>query len=173
MPLTLDGTTGVSAVQTGSIQSDDLAAGVGGKVLQVVQSSHETEIISTSESFVDTDLSASITPSSTSSKVLVMVNQPMIADRNGQKVGLLLRVLRNSTVVLSHDSGRTFFFNSDAASLVKLALVYAVSPLDSPNTTSSITYKTQFAVDDSSAVGNVQANVTNQESTITLMEIAG
>ena len=69
--------TGISAggLPAGTVTSATLASGVGGKVLQVISAVKTDRQSSTSDSFVDiTGLSASITPSATTSKVLVQVN---------------------------------------------------------------------------------------------------
>ena len=54
-----------------------LPAGVGGKVLQVVSFNTTTQTQTTSTSFIDTAITGSITPSSTSSKVLIIVACPV------------------------------------------------------------------------------------------------
>ena len=80
MPITLNGSGTVSGISVGGlpngiIQSADFATGVGGKILQVKQTVKLDTFSSTSLSDVDvTGLSVSITPSSSSNKVLVMVN---------------------------------------------------------------------------------------------------
>ncbi len=59
-----------------------LPAGVGGKVLQVVQATHGTEVSITGTSanttVSDTGLTANITPSSSSNKILVLVQQSLL-----------------------------------------------------------------------------------------------
>jgi len=171
MPLTLDGTNGVSAVQAGSIQSDDLAAGVGGKVLQVVQGTTTTSTNNASTSYADTTLTASITPSSTSSKVLVLISQSYRMDeRSDDKVRVELRLLRGSTTIgtdpiaeSQHQSGAQLQIHNGMKN---------IQYLDSPNTTNLTAYKVQgrsgFAT-----IQNLFFQPISLNSTITLMEISG
>ena len=63
--------SGPSAVANGSISAADLASGVGGKVLQVVTATFASQSESSSASYVATGLTASITPSSASNKILI------------------------------------------------------------------------------------------------------
>ena len=85
MATIINGTTGIDKIQDGTVVDADIAslaaskltgdlpAGMGGKVLQVVHSTYSTETNSSTETFTDSGLSVSITPSSTSSKILVFV----------------------------------------------------------------------------------------------------
>ena len=79
MPIVINGSgsiTGISAggLPDGCVTADDLASGVGRKILQVVQATKGDVFTTTSTSNVDvTGLSASITPASTSNKILVTV----------------------------------------------------------------------------------------------------
>ena len=65
MAVTIDGTTGVSAVQAGAVTTSDLPAGT---VLQVVNATYATQVTIASTSFSATGLTASITPTSATSK---------------------------------------------------------------------------------------------------------
>ena len=139
------------------------AAGVHipGHVMQVVSGSTTTNTVSTSATFADTTLSASITPTSASSKILILVDQNVRAQGNDSWLGL--RILRGSVVVKQTSylaSSSTGYANSQAA----------YNHLDSPNTTSATVYKTQFNKSQGTSA-RVQDN--NVISTITLMEIAG
>jgi hypothetical protein len=132
-----------------------------GAVLQVVSGSTTTRTVSTSATFADTTLSASITPTSASSKILILVDQNVRASGTDSWLGL--RILRGSVVVKQTSylvSSSTGYANSQAA----------YNHLDSPNTTSATVYKTQFNKPQGTSA-RVQDN--NVISTITLMEIAG
>ena len=63
------------------IKDNKLASGTG-NVLQVVAATESTGVTTTSQSYQDTGLSASITPSATSSKILVIVSQNIRVHRN-------------------------------------------------------------------------------------------
>jgi len=172
MTVTIDGTTGVSLVQDGVITDANLPAG---SVLQVVQGSTSTSSSNTTASFADTGLSASITPSSTSSKILIIVDQHAIMERRGdQNIGMGYRILRDSTVVAGGETNSELYF-SDANGNTNLDIYQRQNRvyLDSPSTTSAITYKTQGRPDQTANGGKAGFNIGGITSYITLMEIAG
>lgn len=159
MAVTINGTTGVSAVQAGAVTTSDLPAGT---VLQVVQAVYATETETSSSTFSDTGLTVSITPSAASSKVLVIVSQDIGKRTNDLLANL--RLMRNSTSLgniasLGTNSAVTIFGNNSGFAY-----------LDSPATTSATTYKTQFNSSNGLAAARVCSN--NQQSTITVLEIA-
>ena len=145
-----------------------LPSGTGGKVLQVVQQVLATQTDSTSTTMIDTGLSASITPSSTSSKILVTVNHRTF--KNSAAQGMDMQLLRDSTnlgeIVRGHMyDGTTGEINS--------AVTFCY--LDSPSTTSSVTYKTQFSHNNGNG-GTIRGCMDSSgggRDFITLMEIAG
>jgi hypothetical protein len=139
------------------------AAG-GGKVLQVVNASYSTDTQNNTSTFADTGLTATITPSSATSKVLVFVSQSGVSkqgsDTNGQ-----LRLLRGATALISFEMAFGWSQNSNSNAVAAATTTY----LDSPATTSATTYKTQFCSASNSSQANVQRF--GSASTITLMEI--
>ena len=143
-------------------------AGAGG-VLQVVNATYGTQTSSSSSTFADTGLTASITPSSASSKVLVFVNISGIR-KVTNNTWCELRLLKNSTVLFNMESsaGRNGSATDNAVGSA------STTYLDSPATTSATTYKVQFssANNNAEAIINAAGN-TGSTSTITLMEIAG
>jgi hypothetical protein len=145
-----------------------------GSVLQVVSAKYDTEVINTSTTLADTGLTATITPSNTSSKILVLVAQPVWLERSGgESIYGFWYLLRGSTTLTNNrfDIESELNNESDRA----LGTTYAESYLDSPATTSATTYKTQFKAGLSTASPQVvsQKGGTGYYSTITLMEIAG
>ena len=98
MPVSINGNTGVitgiavGGLPDGIVDGDTLATGVGGKVLQVVNTV-KTDVFSgqsVSNAFVDiTGLTLSITPSSSSNKILIEFDVCM-GSNNGCRNGLLL-----------------------------------------------------------------------------------
>jgi len=130
-----------------------------GKIGQVVQSVYSTEVTLTT-SYADTGLSASITPSFTSSKILITVNQHVYFNSNG----LSLRILRDSTAILTPPVNYTLHDGSANNNRFYYPLQY----LDSPSSTSSITYKTQGILH---ASGTMRVQGDNNHSIITLMEV--
>jgi hypothetical protein len=147
------------------------AAIATGKVLQVVQSTTTTPTSTTSTSYADTTLSGAITPSATSSKILVIVNQDIRTASSSDRTGGSLQLLRGSTVVYSGDAAYEVFFETGGSNLMQIYLRQNLNYLDSPSSTSELTYKTQARIYQSGTTITTQES--NIEATITLMEIAG
>jgi hypothetical protein len=149
-----------------------LPAGVGGKVLQVVQAETNTEVGNTATSYVDTGLTATITPSSTSNKILILVQQAFeMQDPGDSTVGANIRLMRDSTAIYKDGPSFSIYFEINAADSPRIFNSYPMNYLDSPSSTSAITYKTQSRVYQSGDSLNTQAS--GADSSITLMEIAG
>jgi hypothetical protein len=137
-----------------------------GSVLQVVQGVTSTEVTSSLATYVNTGLSASITPRFSTSKILVMVTHGTITKSNGLSTNrVMMKLLRDSTDLAIFGNGLLY-----TATALQNRGSAVFNYLDSPATTSSITYKTQFANGDAAAEVQVQTN--NSASSITLMEIA-
>jgi hypothetical protein len=137
-----------------------------GTVLQVVTGSTSTQAFSASSTYSDTLLTASITPKSTSSKVLVFVHHADCKITDASSTGLGLRLFRGATNIqqFATELGR---FVSATQNFFDSSTVY----LDSPATTSATTYKTQFNSSNNSNGVALQAASSGQ-SVITLMEIS-
>ena len=140
-----------------------------GSVLQVVNATASTEISSSSATLTDTTLTATITPKFATSKILVFVNQNGLRKTNSSPSSdMKLVLVRNGSVIVGI-SLYSFYTNT---SLEIRGQTLSTSYLDSPATTSSVTYKTQFSNPDAAGVVTVQNEAGNAPSTITLMEIA-
>ena len=140
----------------------------GGKVLQVVNTTYATEVASTSSTFVDTGLTATITPTSATSKILIIVSQ-MGVSKTGD-VRIKMQLLRGATTILKMGDINAY---TGASGFNNIGSITG-SFLDSPATTSATTYKTQFASQTGAAtvyVQNYASDNTSSVSTITLMEI--
>jgi hypothetical protein len=142
------------------------AGGGGGKVLQVVNATYSTQVSTSTNTYVDTGLTASITPSLVSSKVLVFVSQSSVGKSvaNAGTYGAL-KLLRGSTDLVNFETQFAFTNTAIEQGVAAASTTY----LDSPATTSSTTYKTQVK-----SAGNTSAVLVQQgtsTSTITLMEI--
>ena len=140
-----------------------------GKVLQVVTSSYSTQVSNSTGSAFSTGLSASITPSSTSSKVLILVNQNFGATTGGASNNIDFE-LRLNTSGNTLTSTRCRYDN--ITNLYIMGMSWALNHLHSPSTTSSITYET-VGKETNSASKQVMAQYGNTTSTMILMEIAG
>ena len=142
-----------------------------GSVLQVVTGTDSSAANITSTSFVDTGLSASITPSATSSKVLVICSMHTFVYAPGDIPYAYLKLLRDSTSLTEFQSGtKGDAHESDNNSY--LAAAPTVAYLDSPSSTSSLTYKTQAKYAGSGSGYITTANSGQTESLI-LIEIGG
>ena len=107
-----------------------------GHVIQVVQSTSQSAFTSTSTSYVDTGRSVEITPKFATSKVLVTVSATMSASAiNVQPVFTIYRDSTNLEVTSNRGFGQTF--NGAGSSHMMLGCSF----LDSPNTTSQVSYK--------------------------------
>jgi hypothetical protein len=143
-----------------------------GKLLQVVEGSTTTYTNSTSTTYADTNLSASITPSSTSSKILVIVTQNGAGVENNAAGGFKLRLVRGATEIAQQTDG-IFGYRSVTQQGAR-GYSAALTCLDSPSTTSATTYKTQFATTVGTcqvAVQDYLAGANSARSSIILMEI--
>jgi len=146
------------------------AAGGGGKVLQVVSSVITTATTIASTSFTDTGITASITPSSATSKVLVMINGMVRFTRTVNAFAADRRIDRNGTVILTqgYDSfGLEFPGTGSILVADQLTNIY----LDSPASTSSLTYKLQANVYQTTSSLSSTWQLNSYPSVITLMEI--
>ena len=138
------------------------APAAGGKVLQVVSATASTAISSSSATFTDTALSASITPSAATSKILVLVTGKGSKSNGSIDNSLALRLVRGSTAIFTQSALYT-------ATTIQIQTFYSASYLDSPSTTSATTYKVQIASENGTS--NVNFMVDNQTASIILMEI--
>ena len=140
-----------------------------GKVLQVVTGETTTNTQITSSSYADTSLTASITPSATSSKILVLVSQNIQMERGTYEINTFLQLLRDSTTI----SIKTVGVSTGAANSQGCRHTFAISHLDEPSTTSAITYKTQGKINDTANSGTCRFQEGGSRSEIVLIEIAG
>jgi len=198
MSVTINGDTGVSKVQDGVVVDADIAslnaskltgslpAGMGGKVLQVV-SVTKTDEFSWTTKGAWTDISgiaATIVPLSSSSKLLIQVM--LSTGDGGNNYERAYRVLRNSTVFAEGPNTSGIMVRAQAAtgmgaySSDAVIVTIPIIVVDSPATTSSVTYKLQGWASSSSVTtshinrpyGPSTAASPTGVSSITLMEIA-
>jgi len=162
------GSTGQVLTVAGGVPSWATPAGGGGKVLQVVNTTYSTETSIASTTFTDTGLTLSITPTSATSKVLVLISQPYGIVRDSQNIGGQARLLRGSTVLSTHNYSLNMTLGSTDTALFTM---WTISYLDSPSTTSSTTYKTTGAVSTTANNSTIRFNASNNLSSITLLEI--
>jgi len=142
------------------------AAGGGGKLLQVVTATYATEASTSSSTYIDSGLTATITPTSATSTILVLVNQQIgLTATTGVGIHLQGRIVRGATNIYDFEAQ---FQAQAVSSILRYRNNDTFIYRDSPATTSATTYKTTFRSGDS---GTVFTQPENRMSTITLMEI--
>ena len=144
---------------------------IPGHVIQVVNSSTSTQVLTTSTSFVDTGLTASITPKFSSSKIFVTISQAfsMTSGTNAQYQANLIIADGNNNQLFGGSGYDQFRVKEQYAFHWQTNL----QMLHSPSTTSSFTYKTRMKAVGGFASANIGAQYGSaEESSITLMEIA-
>jgi len=174
-------TTGISAsaISTGTLAAARLPAGT---VLQVVNATKTDTSSTSSTSYTDTGVTATITPSTTSNKILVTICVPTVGISNDNIAYFQLQ--RNGTSIIESTGGglgetndATFTiggqqFSPNNRQGDSLSITY----LDSPSTTSAVTYKLQMKVQAGGGTMYVNRwaadNNKSSVATITLMEIA-
>jgi hypothetical protein len=116
------------------------AAAGGGKVLQVVQATNSTNTTTTNTSYTTSGLEATITPSSATSKVLVLTYTTGFVSRTSGAESASYTLLRGVTEIAGAPSGMIRFDTMPQSSSI------AIHYLDSPATTSATTYKLAMRV---------------------------
>ena len=164
-------------VSAGSVE---LPAGAGGKVLQVVQTVLSTTVaLGAAGTYLNiSGLNTSITPSSTSSKILVTAS---ITTTDGNNYAPMFHIYRDGTHITPNGPSNGLTPSTAFAGLgggniggAQVTATVTFSYLHSPSTTSATTYQI-YTAKHSAAVSNVIINPTpfGGSSTMTLMEIAG
>lgn len=139
---------------------------IPGHVIQVVQTVVSTTVSTSSTSYVSTGLSASITPTSTSSKILIVGTATLRMPTGGNNYQ---HTIYRGATDLAPNASRGFIQVRDAGGSASDGTFPAVY-LDSPSTTSTTTYTWYHKSE-----GGVACYFANDNSyaNITLMEIAG
>jgi hypothetical protein len=163
------GTTGQVLTVVGGVPAWSTSA--GGKVLQVVSTQTTTTTTIASTTLTDTGITATITPTLSTSKILVIIaaNPYGSAAVDNTQVGAAL--LRGATTLQSWDTGKSFLVLVGGGSQSYIAANNSVVYLDSPATTSATTYKLQANVQSTANGRQVVFQGSGAPGTITLMEI--
>ena len=142
-----------------------------GGIIQVVQATTTTTVPVSTTNYTDTGLTGSITPTSSSNKIFVFITQNTRMARNSSPVGAGIKIFRDSTEIYTPTADGNgpltqYFDSTNVINQVSLQI------LDSPATTSSVTYKTEGRPYLSSQGGQVNFNYgSSSPSTITLIEV--
>jgi hypothetical protein len=170
MAIVLDGTSGITTPALDSTARFATADMPLGSVIQVVQNViPAASYITTTGTNIQTQLTASITPTSSSSKILVLMNY---------MVGTASTVNSMVTARLYRDASSIFYLGQISGNVVSDRAVTNVSHsyLDSPNTTTSTTYTLHVTSVDGATIyiGAWGSNPAawNSSTFVTLMEIA-
>jgi hypothetical protein len=149
-----------------------IGGGGGGKVLQVVQGTTSTSTTIATTTYTDTTLTATITPSAATSKILVITMQNYTNYAATNAAYSAIKLLRGATDVYVSPSnfglGGTY---AAGATAVESRGTSSIVYLDSPSTTSATTYKTQARPENTASSQNVIFQQSANPSTIVLLEI--
>ena len=147
----------------------------GGKVLQVVSAVYSTAKTISATSFIDTDLTCDITPTSATSKILVIVSQSAYIQMSSPQYGGDWQLQRGATKIFGSASGQSaaLYFEADnpPGGTFGYAGYFNFTYLDSPATTSLTTYKTTARMTSGSPSREWRFQYKGSDSSITLLEI--
>ncbi len=180
MPITINGSAGtITGVSTGGlpdgcVDADTLASGAGGKVLQTISVVDDSAIQQiTGTTYTDLgSLAVTITPSSSSSKVLIMTQVNVMIYATHQESNGHSRLLRGSTELIEYPYFAVHEAGKSPSNRTTRTINHVQMYLDSPSTTSATTYKPQFKLTNTSYGQKLYYNQNSSKSVITAMEIA-
>ena len=152
----------LTALNASNVASGTLNASrySGGKVLQYITGTTTTTVNNNTQNYA-TSHSLAITPSSSSSKILIIVSQEW---RMETAEAVHLQICRGSTVIVQTETG--YVANGSATN----SGYFPYQHIDSPNTTNATTYSVKHKATTSNKAVSAQTNST--PSNITLLEIA-
>ena len=166
------GSTGNVLTVASGIPSWAAPAG-GGKVLQVVNATTSTSTTIASGSYTDTGITATITPTLATSRVLILVTglyQMYRGSAANNQQSLKIRIVKNGSSL--KDFGFIDTFVAAGTFELNSRSTYSQTYVDSPASTSALTYKIQAAVEETSTSGAVYwQQLAEHLSTIQLLEI--
>ena len=164
MTITLNGTTGITTPALDSVAPFSSADMPAGSVIQVVSNFITSAFSTTSATPVATGLSATITPSSSSNKILILCAGGWT---NVTSAGQGHCYIYRNGVVISNNPGGYFYTNTG-----QVQSAISLSSLDAPASTASLTYSLYAASENGGQSIQVGASATAVLH-LTLMEIAG
>jgi hypothetical protein len=134
------------------------------KIVQVVSAMTTSGVNISTSSWTDTNLTATITPTSASNKILVIISHNGCGKQSNNTT-LNLRLLRAATTITEIEGIGGYTANSGTNFFGGISFNY----LDSPTTIAATTYKTQFRSETNNAAVLINWG---SSSGITLMEVA-
>ena len=156
------GTSAITINSSGSVN-------MPGSVIQLVTNTYSTETVISSSTYTDTGLTCQITPKFSSSKIFILVSQHMMISHPTTDSGGGWKIFRDTTEVKASAVNYAMYAYTSHASEINIRGWQNWNYLDSPSSTSQLTYKTQIS---KYGGGNLEIQDANNPSTLTLMEIA-
>jgi hypothetical protein len=140
----------------------------GGKVLQVVNATTTTSTSISTGTYTDTNITATITPTLNTSKILVMISSQVLFERLSYQQGFFTKLLRGATTL---DDREAAYLEAGSVAKLVSSNVFNFTYMDSPASTSALTYKLQAYVGFTTSSGSVTFQYGSETSSIILMEI--
>jgi hypothetical protein len=169
------GSTGNVLTVSGGVPVWSAPAG-GGKILQVVSSVITTDTNIVSTSMTDTAITATITPTSATSRIMVLItcySYVYVGGANSRNCSA--QIMRGATIVYDRSnlgySINSLTLASGSWSAQEYGNSYALAYVDSPASTSALTYKLQAKISSTAGSSSINFQFNSQPSTIILMEI--
>ena len=156
-----------------SATASDFQASAG-KILQVESVNYSTAETITSTSFTETGLVLNITPASTSNKILIICSPHIKSSRGVDNAAYKVALYRDATAIMEDDATNAYFIEFGGTTSAAISTKQSYEYLDSPSSTSEITYKLYLAAQSGANSEQVVLNNggTNINSSLTLMEIS-
>jgi hypothetical protein len=164
------GSTGQVLTVAAGIPSWATPSGGTSKIGQVVNATYSTTYTNTTTTYGDTGLTATITPTASNSKILVLINQPFSTYKaSSVNSGAYWRLLRGATDLGLTGTNESLYIGGASGNQNLVNLGFSIIYLDAPATTSATTYKSQAKA----AVAGYEATAQggNGTASITLMEV--
>lgn len=163
------GTTGQSLVVAAGIPSWATAAS-SSKIGQVITATYSTQFTTTSTTYGDTGLTATITPTLNTSKIMIIITQPVnMYKTSSTYAAMYWRALRDAVDLGITGSNQTMYLSGASGNIEFDLIGFTVTYMDSPATTSATTYKTQIKAQNTG--DQIQSSMSSSKATITLMEV--
>ena len=161
----------MSTLKVTNLQKLDGSQFPVGKFGQVVQGSTSTIVNVTSSSFTDTGLTATITPTATTSKVMIHVTQMLSSDRDNEDCWSRLRLVRDGSGLSGLEWSKLEWDEAGGVGAVKAGGLTTFCYLDSPATLNAVVYKLQGSIGASGNNATARFQMGSESSFIQLIEV--
>ena len=160
----------VLRVNSGATAPEWATVAGGGKVLQVVSATSTTSTTISSNTYTDTGITATITPTLATSKILILIMANNYGEKaaTGQSQSVGMKLLRGATALFTNDNAEYSSITGSTAQGIQRFT--PITYYDNPATTSATTYKLQGNIQTVSGGTSVWQG-SSTLSTITLLEI--